>query len=100
MDTQTNINKTLTSEYLKWEAKLTVSLLKTRIRILNKINNSSIHSNKTRFYQYVIEHEINPKEFSIITEVKKNRWTMRYFRENLEKDICFYRGGIERKKIS
>ncbi|CAG8620933.1 8678_t:CDS:2 [Paraglomus occultum] len=47
--------------------------------------------NKNRLYQYAIEHEINPKEFSIITETEKNRWTMGCFHGDLERDIRFYR---------
>ncbi|CAG8662075.1 2578_t:CDS:1, partial [Paraglomus brasilianum] len=50
--------------------------------------------NKTRLYQpeaglhqYAIEHGINPKEFSIITETEKNRWAMGCFRGDLERDI-------------
>ncbi|CAG8629560.1 11116_t:CDS:2 [Funneliformis caledonium] len=54
--------------------------------------------NKTRLYQYAIEHKMDPEKFSIITEAEKNRWDGGYFRENLERDIQFYRGGIERKK--
>ncbi|RIB10035.1 hypothetical protein C2G38_2146257 [Gigaspora rosea] len=54
--------------------------------------------NKNHLYQYAIEHGINPKEFSIITEAKKNRWTTGCFRGDLERDIRFYRGGIERKE--
>ncbi|CAG8635082.1 4413_t:CDS:2, partial [Ambispora leptoticha] len=30
-------------------------------------------SNKTRLYQYAIEHKMDPEEFSIITEAEKNR---------------------------
>ncbi|CAG8465863.1 12489_t:CDS:2, partial [Cetraspora pellucida] len=40
------------------------SLLETQIMV----------SNKNYLYQYAIEHEINPKEFSIITEAEKNRF--------------------------
>ncbi|RIB01562.1 hypothetical protein C2G38_986384 [Gigaspora rosea] len=54
--------------------------------------------NKNHLYQYAIEHGINPKEFSIITEAEKNRWTTGCFRGDLERDIRFYRGGIERKE--
>ncbi|CAG8627688.1 7913_t:CDS:2, partial [Paraglomus occultum] len=43
--------------------------------------------NKNRLYQYAIEHGINPKEFSIITEAEKNRWAMGCFRGDLERDI-------------
>ncbi|CAG8739639.1 15298_t:CDS:2 [Gigaspora margarita] len=48
--------------------------------------------------KYAIEHGINPKEFSIITEAEKNRWTTGCFRGDLERDIRFYHGGIERKE--
>ncbi|CAG8643980.1 5342_t:CDS:2 [Ambispora gerdemannii] len=54
--------------------------------------------NKNRLYQYAIEHGINSKEFSIITEAEKNRWAMGCFRGDLERDIHFYRDGIERKE--
>ncbi|CAG8551144.1 4278_t:CDS:2, partial [Cetraspora pellucida] len=42
----------------------------------NKICTFSIFktdSNKNHLHQYIIEHGINPKEFSIITEAEKNR---------------------------
>ncbi|CAG8717994.1 8783_t:CDS:2, partial [Cetraspora pellucida] len=64
------------------------SLLKTQI----------MAPNKNCLYQYAIEHGINLKEFSIITEAEKNRWTMRCFHEDLKRDIHFYRSGIERKE--
>ncbi|CAG8765837.1 3129_t:CDS:2 [Racocetra fulgida] len=61
--------------------------------------------NKTRLYQpeaglrqYVIEHKMDPEKFSVITEAEKNRWTMGCFRGDLERDIRFYRGGIESKE--
>ncbi|CAG8682623.1 1596_t:CDS:2, partial [Ambispora gerdemannii] len=54
--------------------------------------------NKNHLYQYAIKHGINPKEFSIITEAEKNRWTMGCFRGNLERDIRLYHGAIERKE--
>ena len=41
---------------------------------------------------------MDPEEFSIITEAEKNRWTMGCFRGDLERDIRFYRGGIERQE--
>ncbi|CAG8773809.1 21500_t:CDS:1, partial [Gigaspora margarita] len=47
---------------------------------------------------YAIEHGINPKEFSIITEAERNRWAMGCFPADLERDIRFYRGGIKRKE--
>ncbi|CAG8649125.1 2444_t:CDS:1, partial [Paraglomus occultum] len=61
--------------------------------------------NKTRLYQpeaglrqYAIEHGMDPEKFSVITEAEKNRWAMGCFREDLERDIRFYRGGIERQE--
>jgi len=61
--------------------------------------------NKTRLYQpeaglrqYAIEHGIDPEKFSVIIEAEKNRWAMGCFREDLERDIRFYRGGIERQE--
>ncbi|CAG8806682.1 16070_t:CDS:2, partial [Cetraspora pellucida] len=56
--------------------------------------------NKNHLYQYAIEHGINSKEFSIITGAEKNRWTTGCFRRDLERDIRFYRDGIERKEDS
>ncbi|CAH1770640.1 13253_t:CDS:1, partial [Entrophospora sp. SA101] len=60
--------------------------------------NSPIHPNKTRLYQYAVENDLDPEKFSVITEAEKNRWTMGCFREDLERDIRFYRGGIERQE--
>ncbi|CAG8724390.1 16927_t:CDS:2, partial [Cetraspora pellucida] len=74
------------------------SLSKTQGRVPNKISNSPIHSNKTRFYQYAIEHGMDFEKFSVITEAEKNRWAMGCFRGDLERDIRFHRGGIERKE--
>ncbi|CAG8505899.1 4228_t:CDS:10 [Cetraspora pellucida] len=54
--------------------------------------------NKNYLYQYAIKHGINFKEFSIITEAEKHRWTMGCFRGDLERDIHFYHGGIEIKE--
>ncbi|CAH1761044.1 3000_t:CDS:2 [Entrophospora sp. SA101] len=74
------------------------SLPEIQIRVPNKISNSPIHPNKTRLYQYAIEHGMDPENFSIITEAEKNRWAMGCFRGDLERDIRFYRGGIESKE--
>ncbi|CAG8641307.1 11676_t:CDS:2, partial [Diversispora eburnea] len=61
--------------------------------------------NKTRFYQpeaslrqYAIEHGMDPKKFSVITEAEKNRWVGGCFRGDLERDIRYYQGGIKRKE--
>ncbi|CAH1771363.1 5030_t:CDS:1, partial [Entrophospora sp. SA101] len=59
---------------------------------------SPTHSNKNRLYQYAIKHGIDPEEFSIITEAERNRWAMGCFREDLERDMRFYRGGVERRE--
>ncbi|CAG8721820.1 8071_t:CDS:1, partial [Ambispora leptoticha] len=48
--------------------------------------------------QYAIEHGMDPEKFSVITETEKNRWAMGCFREDLEKDIRFCRGGIKRNE--
>ncbi|CAG8757115.1 hypothetical protein C2G38_2046352 [Gigaspora rosea] len=56
------------------------------------------HPNKTRFYQYAIEHKMDPEKFSVITEAEKNRWTKGCFPADLERDIRFYQGGIERNE--
>ncbi|RHZ81474.1 hypothetical protein Glove_120g239 [Diversispora epigaea] len=53
---------------------------------------------ETSLHQYAIEHEMDPKKFSVITEVEKKRWTMRYFRGDLERDIYCYQGGIKKKE--
>ncbi|CAG8693573.1 16345_t:CDS:2 [Cetraspora pellucida] len=44
-----------------------------------------------------IQYKIDSKKFSVITEAKKNRWTIRCFRRDLKRDIHFYYGGIESK---
>ncbi|CAG8639322.1 3216_t:CDS:2, partial [Diversispora eburnea] len=69
----------------------------TQVKVSSKISNSPIHPNKNRLYQYAIEHKIDPEKFSVITEAEKNRWAVGCFRGDLERDIRFYRGGIERK---
>ncbi|CAG8627314.1 133_t:CDS:10 [Ambispora gerdemannii] len=74
------------------------SLPETQVRVPNKISNSSIHPNKTRLYQYAIEHEMDPEKFSVITEAEKNRWAMGCFSADLERDIRLYRGGIKRSE--
>ncbi|CAG8658291.1 1859_t:CDS:2, partial [Racocetra fulgida] len=77
------------------------SLPDTQVMAPNKIYTSPISktdSNKNRLHQYAIEHGINPKEFSITTEAEKNRWAMGCFRGDLERDIHFYHGAIERKE--
>ncbi|RHZ62175.1 hypothetical protein Glove_343g27 [Diversispora epigaea] len=56
------------------------SLPKTQVRV----------PNKTR--------EVDPEKILIITEAEKKRWDGECFREDLERDIRFYRGGIERKE--
>ncbi|CAG8794722.1 10399_t:CDS:1, partial [Gigaspora rosea] len=67
------------------------SLPEIQVSVPNKISNSPIHPNKTRFYQYAVEHGMDPEKFSIVTEAEKNRWTMGCFRGDLERDIRFYR---------
>ncbi|CAG8479965.1 12018_t:CDS:2 [Acaulospora colombiana] len=49
-------------------------------------------------YQYAIEHGMDPEKFSVITEAEKNRWAMGCLPADMERDIRFYRGGIERKE--
>ena len=48
-------------------------------------------------YQYAVEHGLDPEKFSIVTEAEKKRWADKCFRGDLERDIGFYRGAIERK---
>ncbi|CAG8474032.1 10299_t:CDS:2, partial [Ambispora leptoticha] len=48
--------------------------------------------------QYAIEHGIDPEKFSVITEAEKKRWDGECFRGDLERDIRFYKGGINRKE--
>nr|CAG8585900.1 7794_t:CDS:2 [Entrophospora candida] len=49
-------------------------------------------------YKYAIEHGEDPDKFSIITEAEKNRWAMRCFRDDLERDIHYYHSAIEIKE--
>src|SRR5256885_1593744 len=49
-------------------------------------------------YQYAVEHGLDPEKFSIVTEAEKKRWADKCFRGDLERDIGFYRGAIERKE--
>ncbi|CAG8689736.1 4133_t:CDS:1, partial [Ambispora gerdemannii] len=49
-------------------------------------------------YQYAVENGLDSEKFSVITKAEKDKWTMRCFRDNLERDIRFYRGGIERQE--
>ncbi|CAH1766752.1 4168_t:CDS:1, partial [Entrophospora sp. SA101] len=49
-------------------------------------------------YKYAIEHGEDPEKFSIVTETEKNRWAIRCFRGDLERDIRFYQGALERKE--
>ncbi|CAG8825207.1 21200_t:CDS:1, partial [Gigaspora rosea] len=69
---------------------------------LSEKQNNPVHThanfrNKT-LEQYAIEHGLDPEKFTVITEAEKKRWSMGCFREDLERDIRFYRGGIERKE--
>ncbi|CAG8824493.1 43375_t:CDS:2, partial [Gigaspora margarita] len=90
-DNQINNSEVSESTYLD-------NLPKAEISAKSSSEAQVMASNKNRLYQYAIEHGINPKEFSIIIEVEKNRWTTGCFCGDLERDICFYRGGIERKE--
>ncbi|CAG8632354.1 1553_t:CDS:2 [Ambispora gerdemannii] len=74
------------------------SLPETQVRVPNKISNSPIHPTKICLYQYAIENDLDPEKFSVITKAEKDRWTMKCFRKDLERDIHFYRGGIKRKE--
>ncbi|CAG8835941.1 11877_t:CDS:2, partial [Gigaspora margarita] len=62
------------------------------------LSKAETDSNKNRLYQYAIEHGMDPKKFSVITKAEKNRWAIGCFPADLERDIRFYRGGIERKE--
>lgn len=117
-NTQTNSDKILTSEYLDWYAKLTglPSILTDKIRSklykrykketgldpwINSRNSSISRTNPNKMeclYKYAIEHGEDPEKFSIITEAEKNRWAMECFRDDLERDIRFYQGALERKE--
>ncbi|CAG8856664.1 30094_t:CDS:1, partial [Gigaspora margarita] len=61
-------------------------------------NKTCLYQPESGLRQYAIEHKMDPEKFSVITEAEKNRWTTRCFRGDLERDIRFYRGGIERKE--
>src|SRR3954469_20948867 len=49
-------------------------------------------------YQYAVEHGLDPKKFSIVTEAEKKRWAYKCFRGDLKRDIGFYRGAIKEKE--
>jgi hypothetical protein len=49
-------------------------------------------------YQYAIEHGLDPEKFSIVTEAEKKRWASLTFCNDLETDMRFYRGAVERKE--
>ncbi|CAG8641362.1 3750_t:CDS:1, partial [Diversispora eburnea] len=61
-------------------------------------NPNKIYQPEVDLRQYVIEHEMDPEKFAVITEAEKNRWAMGCFRGELERDIHFYCSGIERKE--
>ncbi|CAG8610144.1 2228_t:CDS:2, partial [Diversispora eburnea] len=61
-------------------------------------NPNKIYQPETNLYQYAIKHKMDPEEFSVITEAEKNIWAMGCFRDDLEKDIHCYQGGINRKE--
>nr|CAG8575314.1 13639_t:CDS:10 [Entrophospora candida] len=102
-NTQTNSDKILTSEYLDWYAKLTDKCIKQNREAEPYYSRNSpisrTNPNKMEcLYKYAIEHGEDPDKFSIITEAEKNRWAMRCFRDNLERDIRYYHSAIERKE--
>ena len=49
-------------------------------------------------YQYAVEHDLDPEKFSIVTEDEKKRWASLTFRGDLERDMSFYRGAVERNE--
>ncbi|CAH1768238.1 2527_t:CDS:2, partial [Entrophospora sp. SA101] len=71
------------------------SFLETQVRVPNKIR---LYQPEAGLRRYAIEHGMDPDKFSVITEAEKNRWAMGCFREDLERDIRFYRSGIERNE--
>ncbi|CAH1766072.1 5728_t:CDS:2 [Entrophospora sp. SA101] len=97
-NTQTNSDKILTSEYLDWYAKLTglPSILTDKIcsklykRYKKETGLDPWINSKTKIS--------DPEKFSIVTEAEKNRWAMECFRNDLESDIHFYQGALERKE--
>ncbi|CAG8686621.1 2191_t:CDS:2, partial [Ambispora leptoticha] len=68
--------------------------------LLNHISNSKSEESEPEasLRQYAIEHKMDPGKFSIITEAEKKRWIMGCFRDDLERDIRCYQGGIKRKE--
>ncbi|CAH1769451.1 4080_t:CDS:2, partial [Entrophospora sp. SA101] len=85
-------------KYTNSEAKCPICKEKVIIAIQSLPETQIKVPNKTRLYQYAIEHGIDPKNFSIITEAERNRWAMGCFRGDMERDIRFYRSGIESKE--
>ncbi|CAG8633192.1 2955_t:CDS:1, partial [Paraglomus occultum] len=45
-------------------------------------------------YQYAVENDRNPENFQLLLRLRK----IGCFRDGLERDIRFYRGGIERQE--
>ncbi|CAG8657968.1 10063_t:CDS:1, partial [Diversispora eburnea] len=82
-----------------------LSLPEIQVSMSNKTRSSISGNNPNKIYQpevglrqYAIEHKMDPEKILIITEAEKKRWDGECFREDLERDIRFYRGGIERKE--
>ncbi|CAG8634844.1 3302_t:CDS:1, partial [Gigaspora rosea] len=71
------------------------SLPEIQVSVLNK---TCLYQPEASLRQYAIEHGMDPEKFSVITEAEKNRWAMGCFPADLERDIRFYRGGIERNE--
>ncbi|CAG8788262.1 3196_t:CDS:2, partial [Racocetra fulgida] len=65
---------------------------------ISVLNKTCLYQPEASLRQYAIEHGMDPEKFSVITEAEKNRWAMGCFPADLERDIRFYRGGIERNE--
>ncbi|CAG8667346.1 10665_t:CDS:2, partial [Paraglomus brasilianum] len=86
-------SKTVTNCHDQINVELNVSVTSSR-QPIPRTNPNKMEC----LYQYAIEHGMDPDKFSVITEAEKNRWAMGCFREDLERDIRFYRGGIKSKE--
>ncbi|CAG8590365.1 24913_t:CDS:2 [Cetraspora pellucida] len=63
-------------------------------------NKTHLYQPETDLCQYTIKHKMDSKKVLVITEAEKNRWTIRCFHKNLERNICFYHSEIESKENS
>ncbi|CAG8599702.1 11969_t:CDS:2, partial [Diversispora eburnea] len=85
-------------KYTDSEAKCPIckdSLQEIQVSIPNKTH---LYQLEASLRQYAIEHGMDPKKFSVITEAEKKRWAMGCFPADLKRDIRLYRRGIKRNE--